>query len=173
MCIPQLAVVNDNRTPAGMVRGGVRQIHLEASVTRWLPDDGDDSTLTVQAFAERDGVPRIPSPLVRVTQGDSVQVTIVNVVPDSNLVLHGSPLGGDSIVIPRGESRTVTFTAAVPGRSRTGRRPAARSSGSGLAPMRNSPGAVVIDPAGTVPDTSERIFVITMMDVLPTRRSCS
>src|SRR5688500_8977316 len=71
----RLAEANDNRSPTGIVRDGVRQVRLEAIMARWLPDDGADSTLTVQAFAARNGVPRIPGPLIRVTQGDSVRVT--------------------------------------------------------------------------------------------------
>lgn len=165
---PALAVANDNRTPAGEPRDSVHEVVLDARPARWKPDDGADSTLTVQAFAESDGVPRIPGPLIRVAQGTAVRVTVINSVPDSTLVLHGIEGGrGDSVVVPAGERREVRFTAEVPGTFLYW----ATTSGKGFDARTGRDaqltGAIVVDPAGTAPDTSERIFVITMMDVLP------
>jgi hypothetical protein len=65
----ETVVVNDNRVPAGSVRDGVRELRLEARRATWRPDLTVDSTVTVQAFAEAGGPPRIPGPLLRVTQG--------------------------------------------------------------------------------------------------------
>ena len=75
---PPLVVANDNRVAAGTDLEGVRDIVLDARPARWRPDDGADSTLTVQAFAERDGTPRVPGPLVRVAQGTPVRMTVIN-----------------------------------------------------------------------------------------------
>jgi FtsP/CotA-like multicopper oxidase with cupredoxin domain len=157
------------------MRGAVREIRLEAQIAKWLPDDAVDSAMTVHAFAMRAGVPVIPGPLVRVMQGDSVRLTVVNTLEDSSLVLHGLPTGevtGDSTIIDSlrvapGERRVVTFVAGTPGTftywgTTTGTPFGARS---GIDSQLT--GAFIIDPIGVAPDTSERIFVITMLDVLP------
>ncbi len=165
--ITALAVANDNRTTAGTMANGMLTIVLDARPARWLPDADVDSTLTVQAFAEQDGTPRIPGPLIRAAQGTIVRVTVVNSTGDSTLVLHGLPAGGDSLVVPAGLRRIVEFVAGAPGTylywaSTTGQRLVDRT---GIDAQLT--GALVIDAAGVPPDTSERVFVITMMDVLP------
>lgn len=169
---PPLVEVNDNRLPAGIItRDSLREIRLEATLAQWKPDDGADSLTTVQAFAERDGVPRIPGPLVRVAEGERVRVTVVNTIPDSTLRLHGiptnDPMDGDSIIVESGDSRMVEFTAGTPGTyiywgSTTG-----TSFGDRVGYDAQLTGAFVVDAAGVEPDTSERIFVITVLDILP------
>lgn len=169
---PPLVVANDNRVAAGMDLEGVRDIVLEARPARWRPDDGVDSTLTVQAFAERDGTPRVPGPLVRVVQGTPVRVTVINSVPDSALVVHflgglRNGAAGDSVRVLPGESQVIEYTADTPGTflywaTTTGSQFFQRT---GVDAQLT--GAIIVDPAGAPVDTSERVFVITMMDVLP------
>ena len=113
--IPALAVANDNRSAAGSTKDGVLTVVLDARPARWLPDPDVDSTLTVQAFAEPGGAPRIPGPLIRAAQGTTVRVTVINSTGDSTLVLHGFPAVGDSVVVPAGGPRVVEFTAGAPG----------------------------------------------------------
>ena len=165
--IAALAVANDNRSAAGSTTNGVLSVLLDARPARWLPDADVDSTLTVQAFAEQDGVPRIPGPLIRAAQGTTVRVTVINSTGDSTLVLYGLPAGGDSVVVPAGRQRVVEFAAGAPGTylywaSTTGQKFVDRTGRDA-----QLTGALIIDPAGVPPDTSERVFVITMMDVLP------
>ncbi|HXG71767.1 MAG TPA: multicopper oxidase domain-containing protein [Gemmatimonadaceae bacterium] len=165
--IAALAVANDNRSPAGSTTNGVLTVLLDARPARWLPDEDVDSTLTVQAFAEQGGAPRIPGPLIRAAQGTTVRVTVINSTGDSTLVLHGLPAGGDSVIVPAGLKRVVEFAAGAPGTylywaSTTGQR-----FGNRTGRDAQLTGALIIDPAGVPPDTSERVFVITMMDVLP------
>lgn len=165
--IAALAVANDNRSAAGSTKDGVLAVVLDARPARWLPDADVDSTLTVQAFAEQNGAPRIPGPLIRAARGTIVRVTVINSTGDSTLVVHGLPVRGDSVVVPRAQQKVVEFTAGAPGTylywatttgqafvDRTGR-------------DAQLTGALIIEPAGMKPDTSERVFVITMMDVLP------
>lgn len=169
---PPLVVANDNRVAAGTDLEGLREIVLEARPARWRPDDGVDSTLTVQAFAERDGTPRVPGPLVRVAQGTPVRMTVINSVPDSALVVHflgglRNGAAGDSVRVLPGESQVIEYTADTPGTflywaTTTGSQFFQRT---GVDAQLT--GAIVVDPAGAPVDTSERIFVITMMDVLP------
>ena len=142
-------------------------VTLDARPARWLPDADVDTTLTVQAFAEQDGVPRIPGPLIRASQGTTVRVTVINSTGDSTLVLYGLPVGGDSVVVPAGRQQVIEFAAGAPGTylywaSTTGQQFVDRTGRDA-----QLTGALIIDPAGVAPDTSERVFVITMMDIYP------
>ena len=56
---PAEAVPNDNRTAGGRLEGGVLTLALEARLASWRPDLDVDSAVTVQAFAEAGGAPRI------------------------------------------------------------------------------------------------------------------
>ena len=146
--IAALAVANDNRSAAGSTTNGVLTVLLDARPARWLPDADVDSTLTVQAFAEQDGVPRIPGPLIRAAQGTTVRVTVINSTGDSTLVLHGLPAGGDSVVVPAGQQRVVEFAAGAPGTylywaSTTGQKFVDRTGRDA-----QLTGALIIDPAG-------------------------
>ncbi|MEO6444076.1 MAG: multicopper oxidase domain-containing protein [Gemmatimonadaceae bacterium] len=161
-----LVVANDNRTPTGIMNSGIREIVLEAKVAKWLPDDGAESAVTVQAFAAIDGTPRIPGPLVRVMQGTMVRATIINSVPDSTLVLRGL-LHTDSVVVPSGERRVVEFSADSPGTfiywATTTHTPQDGRTGHDS----QLTGAIVVDPRGVPVDRSERIFVMTLRELLP------
>jgi len=163
-------VPNDNRQASGTRRGDTLVFTLDAQLAAWRPDLDVDSAVTVQSFAAADGVPRIPGPLLRVTAGTIVEIRVANHLADSTLVVRGlrpGTAGDDTLQVRAGETRTTHFTASTPGtylyRGRT--------SGDRLAPSeaRDGPlsGAIVIDEAGALPDTSERIFVITTLDVLP------
>lgn len=162
-----LAVANDNRAAAGSTTNGVLTVVLDARPARWLPDADVDTTMTVQAFGEQDGAPRIPGPLIRAAQGTTVRVTVINSTGDSTLVLHGLPAGGDSVVVPAGRRQVIEFAAGAPGTylywaSTTGQELVDRTGRDA-----QLTGALIIDPAAVPPDTSESVFVITMMDVYP------
>ena len=62
----ETVVPNDNRAAAGVRRGSVHELRLEAKLATWRPDQNVDSVATVQVFAEVGGAPRIPGPLLRV-----------------------------------------------------------------------------------------------------------
>lgn len=160
-------VANDNRVAAGATRDGVREIRLTARVARWLPDDGADSTLTVQAFADQDGRPRVPGPLVRVMEGDSVHITVVNAIPDSTLLLRGFGGANDSIIVQTGVSREFAFRATRPGTFLYWGTTSGTEFGERTGLESQLTGAFIVDPAGAIPDSTERIFVITTTDILP------
>ena len=65
------ASVNDNRTPAGVLRNGVLTLHLEARPAIWYPEKDGGPHLTVSAFAEEGHAPQIPGPMIRVPEGSS------------------------------------------------------------------------------------------------------
>ena len=73
-----VATVNDNRTPAGVLRNGVLTLHLEMRQANWYPDEDRKTRLLVSAFAEEGRAPQIPGPLVRIPVGTEVSVTIRN-----------------------------------------------------------------------------------------------
>ena len=109
---PDSVQPNDNRTPGGSIVNGTTELQLVARIAAWRPDLDVDSTLTIQAFGETGGAPRIPGPLLRAEQGRDVRVTITNDIPDSTLVVHGMRAGtvaDDTIVVRPGTRREVTF----------------------------------------------------------------
>ncbi|MDF1505981.1 multicopper oxidase domain-containing protein [Roseisolibacter sp. H3M3-2] len=168
----ETVVPNDNRLPAGAVEGGVLRLRLVARSATWHPTARVDTTVTVLAFAEEGGAPRIPGPLLRAHAGAEVRVSVRNDL-DSTLVVHGLR-GGTGIAVaddtlqlaPRAE-REVAFRAGAPGSylywGTTTRSPLADR------PWRDSQltGAIVVDPAGARPDPAERILVITVLDLFP------
>lgn len=170
-CHSGLATVvpNDNRVAAGTTRGDTLVFELDAQRAGWRPDPEIDTAVTVLAFAARDGVPRIPGPLLRVVSGTVVEVRVTNHVPDSALLVHGLHPGtaNDTLRVAPGATRTTHFTAAQPGTylywaSTT----AARVDPS---EARDGPlsGAIVVDDPLLPRDTSERILVLTALDILP------
>lgn len=159
-------VPNDNRAPGGTRAGNVLRLELEARLAAWRPDLDVDSTVTVQVFAEVGDVPRVPGPLLRTVQGSEVHVTIRNTIPDSTLVVYG--FGDDTLRIPAGGTAETRYTAGQPGTFLYW----GTTSGSGHTAERTGrdgqlTGAIVIDPVGEVPDPRERIFVMTVIDILP------
>ena len=161
---------NDNRVAGGVRRGDTLVFAIEARLAAWRPDSDVDSAVTVQAFAAPDGVPRIPGPLLRVSSGTVVEIHVSNSLADSTLVVHGlrpGTIGDDTLHVAAGTTRTVHFTAGSSGTylywGRTHGDRMERSE------TRDAPltGAIIVDAPGVSPDTNERVFVITTLDVLP------
>jgi FtsP/CotA-like multicopper oxidase with cupredoxin domain len=152
------------------VRDGVLDVRLVARRGAWRPDLGVDSTVTVETFAEEGGAPRIPGPLLRAASGTEIEMTLRNDL-DSTLVVSGLRAGAfadDTVHVAAGATRTLRFRAGAPGTylywGTTTRAPIRDR------PLRDSQltGAFVVDPAGVRPDTAERIFVMTVIDYVPT-----
>ena len=165
------AVPNDNRVAAGAHAAGVLSVALEAELAAWRPDLDVDSSVTVQAFSEAGGSPRIPAPLVRASSGTEVRITVRNGIPDSTLVVHGLRAGtqaGDTIVVPPGATREVRYRAGAPGTYLYWGTTSGRDS-IGVRQGRDGQltGAIVIDAADRAPDPRERIFVVTVIDIVP------
>ncbi|HEX6308992.1 MAG TPA: multicopper oxidase domain-containing protein [Longimicrobiales bacterium] len=164
-------VPNDNRAPGGRWDGGAVVLDLVAQLAGWRPDLEVDSAVTVQAFGEAGGEPRIPGPLLRAVEGSEIEVAITNRIPDSTLVVHGLRAGAvadDTIRVAAGATRRVRFRAGAPGTylywgTTSGKaRPSERNGRDG-----QLTGAIVIDPGGVAPDADERIFVMTVIDIVP------
>lgn len=165
---------NANRAAAGKQVGNEVHITLTARTGEWYPDGNRrPAALTVAAFAEGDGAPSIPGPLVRVRAGTHLSITVRNALDGRfatrQLVVHGlvtRPAAQDSVVrIAPGAEETIAFDAGAPGTyhywaaftdtTLNGR----RQLDAGLS------GAFIVDSA-TGPIPPDRIFVLTRM-VLP------
>lgn len=110
--------LNDNLEPAGLLVDGVLELHLEIREGVWQLLGPDHPSARILAFAEIGRQASIPGPLIRVTAGTIVHVTVTNPL-DSTLVVHGLASrrvpAMDSLVVPPGATRAVRFTADVEG----------------------------------------------------------
>src|SRR5262245_2416464 len=111
-------VVNDNRRCAGTLERGELKLQLVAQRGVWHPLADNGPTLTVDAFAEADGAPSSPGPLIRVPVGTRVIAHVRNALPDT-MFLHGLSPGDDrkrdSVRVAPGQQAEVIFTAARAG----------------------------------------------------------
>lgn len=161
---PALAEVqaNDNRTPAGTLRGDTLMLRLVVDRARWHPEAPDGPYADVEAFSEEGGAPQIPAPLIRVPTGTVISATVRNALPDSTIFLVGlatHPMpANDSIAVRPGETRTLAFAAGAPGTyvygAFLGTLDEAHSE------RETVFGALVVDSAGAQPP--DRVFVMNI-----------
>ena len=71
-------VANQNRTPAGKLENGVLNVQLELREGAWRPEADDGPQLFVQALGEAGRAAQIPGPMLRMTEGTRVRVTVAN-----------------------------------------------------------------------------------------------
>ena len=105
---PETISSNDNRTPAGKLRGDVLSVRLIAAPGIWFPEGPEGPGHQVYAFGEADRKLSNPGPMLRVAAGTEIRVTIQNRIGASLLQVHGlhDRPGSDSvIVVPPGETR--------------------------------------------------------------------
>jgi manganese oxidase len=162
---------NDNRIPAGELRGGVLTLRLDMRKGNWHPESETGETIPVYAFGETGKSLQIPGPTIRVPQGTTIDISLHNelTVPATLHGLHQRP-GDDAnvITVAAGATEHIRFVAGAPGtylywgRTPDGRRGNNRVADSLLG------GALVIDPPGVVP--KDRIFVLGRWNG-PTRTS--
>src|SRR5688572_9729512 len=114
-----VVVANDNRRPAGRLRGNVLTVRLVVQMARWYPQASSGPFIEVEAFSEEGRAPTIPAPLIRVPAGTIVEATLRNAIPESAITVHGlhtRPTGTrDSVRLLPGETRTIRFAAGDPG----------------------------------------------------------
>lgn len=84
-----IAVFNDNREPAGVMRDGIIELDLVARPARWHgersdldPNAPDPTIVEVLGFSEENGPVTIPGPLIRVPQGTEIRVRVRNSIPE-------------------------------------------------------------------------------------------
>jgi manganese oxidase len=112
-------IPNDNRQSAGKLDRGVLTVHLEAREGRWFPDGDAGPSIVLQHFAEAGRAPQNPGPMIRVSSGIRVHVTVHSALRDSVLVVYGLHTRpgseSDTIQVAPGATRDVSFIAGAPG----------------------------------------------------------
>ncbi|WP_145978956.1 multicopper oxidase domain-containing protein [Gemmatimonas phototrophica] len=102
---------HDNSVAAGRDRAGVREVTFEIRRGLWRPNGPDRPGTRMLAFAEPGQPLRLPGPLVRVSAGTRLAITVRN-GSDSIVVLRGlSANPTDSLVLAPGASGTVRSIA--------------------------------------------------------------
>src|ERR1700686_4197430 len=116
--LPARIVANDNRHPAGTLRGGRLELKLDMVNAQWFPEGDSGVSVTMQAFAEDGRAPTVPGPMIRVPEGTEIQITLHNSL-DAEVIVHGlhnRPARTDDVVtIPAGATCEVTFQSGIPG----------------------------------------------------------
>ena len=154
---------NDNSRPAGTLRADTLTLRLEVREARWFPEAADGPSVVVAAFAEAGQVPSIPGPLIRVREGTTLDIAVTNHLTDSTLRVHGLVMrpavvpGADSLIVPPGQTRRVSFVAGAPGTYFYWADAGAKDT---LLEREQLAGAFVVDPAGGSPP--DRVFVINI-----------
>jgi manganese oxidase len=115
---PPLVQWHDNEGSGGRLEGERFTMDLEVVRAEWRYLGEEAKGTEVLAFREAGRAPLNPGPLIRVPLGTRMAITVRNPL-DRPLVMHG--LGErwvaamDSVVVPAGETRRVSFTADVAG----------------------------------------------------------
>ena len=115
------AAPNDNTRPAGTLRNGVLTVSLEMKTVMWHPDGDSLPGLEVAAFAEQGGPVLVPGPLLRMPAGTRVELRLHNAISDTltffvpRLHVRQAAALEDSVVVPPGAVRRLSFEAQQPG----------------------------------------------------------
>lgn len=164
---PALPVVkaNDNRVAAGTRHGDTLRVVLTAVKARWYPESDSGPSVDVIAFAEEGKAPQVPAPMIRVSEGTIVDVTVRNALADSSLHVAGlwsRPNDGkDTTVLEPGGSRHLTFSAGEPGSYLYLASPGAHRLAFGTDDERETAaGAFIVDARGAAPD--DRVLVMNV-----------
>lgn len=168
---PDLPLVraNENRDPAGRMRGKVLSLDLEVRMARWYPEASNGPFIEVAVLAEGGRRPSIPGPLIRVKTGTTIAATLRNALNDSSVTFIGLQTRPgrvpDSVRLAPGETRILRFAAGEPGTylyrailgSYQAPPPPTRQD---TREREQLAGAFVVDSAGQIPD--DRVFVINI-----------
>ena len=156
-------VPNDNRKPAGTLRGNTLTLRVEARAATWQPEGPRGPEIPIYAFAEEGGAPRIPGPLIRVPVGTEVHVAIRNTLPDSLRVLglHDRPSTKlDSVMLLPGASAILKFRANTVGTYFYWGRTTRDTFPFGQYLDGQLSGAIVVDSLNAPRPANDRVFVI-------------
>jgi FtsP/CotA-like multicopper oxidase with cupredoxin domain len=151
---------HDNTAASGTDRDGVRQVTFEIRRGLWRPNGPDRPGTPMMAFAEPGQPLRPPGPMIRVTAGTRLAITVRN-GSDSVVVLRGlSSDPADSLVLSPGASGTVRSSADKSGtRFYYGTFPG-RTMNDFRVEDAHLAGAIIVDPPGERP--RDDVFVVTV-----------
>jgi FtsP/CotA-like multicopper oxidase with cupredoxin domain len=165
---------NDNRTSIGRLANGVLTATIEARTGVWHPEGDSGRAVDINAFAEDGKTLTTPGPLIRVSVGTTVRLTIRNRL-DKPLTVAGLGTRGlfDTVTVPVNGVTPVSFTATTPGTyyyiGRTGTPPIARGPDRRLGPAFDPRfptdqalnGIIIVDAPNARRDPAERVFAIS------------
>jgi manganese oxidase len=180
---PTLAEPEDYRRAGGRMVDGVLRVELEVHEADWQPWGTDGPRIRTNVYAV-DGAPaRTPGPLLRVSAGTPIHMTVTNSLGDE-LILRGlrdrgaipanappfTALAVDSLAVASGATAELRFTPTEPGTfvwfGRT-LAPGENAQQPTPLPVRSADrslwGVLIVDPPDGPPahHADERIFVIT------------
>ena len=155
-----VAAANDNRRPAGVMRGDTLFLDLDVRMARWYPEAADGESIEAAIVGEVGRAPQVPAPLIRAPEGTTVVARLTNALADSTVTWRGltSRPGDDSLTLRPGETRTTRFTVG-----RAGTYMYSTSAGRynpALSEREQGVGAFVVDRRGAHAD--DRVFVINI-----------
>lgn len=155
---------NDNRIPAGHLRDGVLTIRLQVRKGAWHLLGDDHLGAEVLAFGEPRGALQIPGPLIRVPLGTRIRVHVSNPL-DATLVVHGLAsrrvTALDSLVVPGGETREVSFEADAEGTYYYWGTTTGSSFDDRIYEDSQLSGAFIVDPADSAGPPDDRVMVMS------------
>jgi FtsP/CotA-like multicopper oxidase with cupredoxin domain len=161
-------VANDNRRPAGSLTNGTLELKLELTTGLWHPEAETGTPLRIPVFAEEGKAPANPGPLIRVTAGTEIHVSVRNTLKH-DAVIHGlvARPGADApVAVAASATRDVRFRAGAPGTYFYWATTSSAASYAARKPDTDDSqlvGAFIVDPPeGAVPD---RVFVVNLVDV--------
>jgi FtsP/CotA-like multicopper oxidase with cupredoxin domain len=168
-----VAGFEDHVAPIGRMEDGVLRVTLAAGPTQWKPWGEDGPAILAHAFAADGDSPRVPGPLLRVSAGTPVHVTlrntfdrplIVNGLQDRAPGASGAPPPLDSVVVAPGGTADVRFTPRTPGTfvypARVVGTGGVAPGGLGSGPNRPFVGVLIVDAEGETPPVGERVFIL-------------
>ncbi|MFN1834917.1 multicopper oxidase domain-containing protein [Balneola sp. MJW-20] len=111
---------NDNKVAAGEVIKEIVHINMDLVLSDFRPETPDRPGLSVWAFREDGGRPKIPAPLIRVETGQMINMTFNNTHPDSLVYLFGfnerdGTGSNEPIIFKPGETKNWSFNAGKAG----------------------------------------------------------
>ena len=159
---PPIIETNDNRVPAGTMRNGALDVQLDAREGVWHPYGPSGPPVTIQAFGEVGKPVQMPGPMIRVKAGTRVHASVTNST-SGVLVVHGLAdrhrAMMDTLVVPVGATREVTFTAADAGTFFYWGTTTGVAFGERILDGAQLSGGFVVDPANAAP-RPDRVFVV-------------
>ena len=112
------AVVHQNRIASGQLSGRTLRLAIDVTESAWKPEGNEDPEVPILAFAEAGSVPSVPGPLVRITQGTEILLTLRNRA-DTALVIGGLRPGtmtaNDTVQLAAGATRELRYRLDTPG----------------------------------------------------------
>jgi FtsP/CotA-like multicopper oxidase with cupredoxin domain len=158
------ATSHANHTAGGTLDGNVLTIALDVVESGWKPEGDDDPEVPVFAFAERGKAPLVPGPLIRVTQGTEIRLSLRNTT-DTTLTFGGfqprvqMAAEYDTLTLKPGESRELRYRLQNPGTYFYWGAFEGTNWSDRLWKDSQLNGAVIVDPPGGSP--TDQIFVIS------------